>query len=1065
MTIRVLAFASTLAFAAVADDWQPIEDHPRPDWARPWIDLSGEWRFDFDPQDVGLKEEWYKQHAYSRSINVPFPWQSKLSGIQDVDYNGVAWYERDVMIPQDAGPRVVVTFGAIDWSATVWVNGEKAGAHEGGYVPFSVDITTAAGPGDTVRLTVRAVDNTDPDLPTGKQIGWYTRTGGIWQTVYLESRPASEILPAQIYPDIDKGQAIFKIPLYIENTGKYELSVKATHADRSHFTSDRVELAKGAQSWQATLPIPDAALWSPDEPNLYDATIELKQDGKPIDTVHTYFGMRKISRGTYAGSEHEYILLNNKPIYLRGALHQSFNPDGIYTHPDDAYIRRDYEKAKAYGLNMLRIHIKVEEPRALYWADKLGVLLMTDTPNWWKKTGRSRKAWEDTMTAQIARDFNHPSIFSWVLFNETWGIGDQGYDRDTQEWVHRMFLKAKELDPTRLVEDNSPCNYDHVATDINSWHFYIDDFARARDHIQEVIDKTHPGSAFNCAEGWMQDTAPLMNSEYGGVSAGSGDRDISWVFLFLTNLLRKYDKCVGYVYTELSDIEWEHNGFMNYDRSDKMYNYPANITVAQLQAPDFPVLDCPPYQVVKAGESVTVPVSLSHWSEETGLTLRLSVDGRTVDNKEWSSWIQPELRPVDCPPYKVTPLAPFVFTAPDAEGLVNVIAEVQKDGKRVGANYCVVQVTGGAAWDAPNQVALSFPVEAFADGSASETAPMIFPREGKVFRHGAGYIEYRLKLPGDLQPDAIKGAKLYAEVGGKAQDERLDWPARRNPQDYPQSDGKYWPTMVTVSVGGVELGTIRYPMDTADARGVLSHVAQHHHGSYGGAYDLPLTPEALELLKRAAKAGDPLNVRFEVKEDAKAKGGLALYGRTMGSWPSDPLFLVELMDGAKKPAGTITPVDSITDRLTTVIRTGPDGHAWRYTTENPGDDWMMPDYKGSHWRKGKAGFGTKGTPSELLSTEWNASDIWLRTTTTLPKDFGASGAWVDLHHDEDVEVYVNGRTLLKRSGHVTEYQRIALSSGQIILFEPGKKNTIAIHCHQTDGGQYVDFGLSSLGNR
>src|SRR5690606_36034978 len=135
------------------------------------------------------------------------------------------------------------------------------------------------------------------------------------------------------------------------------------------------------------------------------------------------------------GSEHEYILLNNKPIYLRGALHQSFNPDGIYTHPDDAYIKRDYEKAKALGLNMLRIHIKVEEPRALYWADKLGVMLMTDTPNWWKKAERSRGAWENTMTAQITRDFNHPSIIAWVLFNETWGIGDQGYDRSTQEWV------------------------------------------------------------------------------------------------------------------------------------------------------------------------------------------------------------------------------------------------------------------------------------------------------------------------------------------------------------------------------------------------------------------------------------------------------------------------------------------------------------------------------------------------------------------------------------------------------------------------------------------------------
>lgn len=1028
------------------------------------MNLNGEWRFDFDPQDVGIKEEWYKQHTYSKKINVPFPWQSKLSGIQDTQYNGVAWYERDVAIPADAGPRIVVTFGAIDWSATVWANGTQVGAHEGGYVPFSVDITDVAKPGETVRLTVRAVDNTDPDLPTGKQIGWYTQTGGIWQTVYLESRPKSEIRSARIYPNIDNGTAQFDIALWLAKDGEYTIKVKAAHASQTFAVKDSNLGGKGYNELSVTLPIPNPELWSPDDPNLYDATIELLQDGMTVDSVKTYFGMRKISRGKYMGSDYEYILLNNKPIYLRGALHQSFNPDGIHTHPDDDYIRRDYEKAKAYGLNMLRIHIKVEEPRALYWADKLGVLLMTDTPNWWKKSDRSRKAWEDTMTAQIARDFNHPSIFAWVLFNETWGIGDQGYDRNTQEWVRDMYLKAKSLDPTRLVEDNSPCYYDHTVTDINSWHFYIDDFARARDHIQEVIDKTQPGSTFNCAEGWKQGAAPLINSEYGGVSAGSGDRDISWVFLFLTNLLRKYDKCVGYVYTELSDIEWEHNGFMNYDRSDKMYNYPANITVAQLQSPDFPVLDCPPYQVVKAGETVTIPVSISRWSEQTGLTLRLSVDGNTVDSKPWSTWIQPEERAIECPAYRVTPQAPFSFAAPDAEGLVNVIAEVRKDGKRIGANYCVVHVTGGAAWSAPNQVALSFPVEAFAEASPSETAPTIFPREGKVYRHGAGYIEYRLKLPKDLDPGSVKGVKLYAEVGGKADQERLDWPARKNPQDYPQSDGKQWPTVVTVSLEGIELGAIRYPMDTADARGVLSHVAQYHHGSYGGAYDLPLKDDALALFKLAAKTGKPVRVRFEVKPDAKAKGGLAIYGKTMGAWPSDPLFLVELADGAAKPTGAIEPIDAVTERLVTVIQTGRDGHPWRYTTEDPGDNWMESDFKDSAWKKGKAGFGSKGTPGERLSTEWNSSDIWLRTSINLPKDFGRGGAWVDLHHDEGVEVFVNGKILLNRKDHVTEYQRIALSSGQLSLFEPGKKNAVAIHCHQTGGGQYVDFGLSTLGD-
>lgn len=1063
MVVRAFLCALFLCLAAFAGDWQAIDDHPRPNWARPWINLNGEWKFDFDPQDVGLKEEWHKQHEYGKKINVPFPWQSKLSGIEDTKYNGVAWYERDVTIPSDAGPRILLTFGAVDWAATVWVNGKQVAEHEGGYVPFSADITDAAGPGETARITVRAVDRTEADLPTGKQIGWYTQTGGIWQTVYLESRPESAVLPSHIYPDIDKGEAIFKVPLSIAKDGPYRVTVKAKHAENELSTSQTTQFSTGDNAITLTLPIPNAALWSPDEPNLYDATIELSKDDKTIDSVNTYFGMRKVSRGTYMGSEHEYILLNNKPIYLRGALHQSFNPDGIYTHPDDTYIKRDYEKAKALGLNMLRIHIKVEEPRALYWADKLGVMLMTDTPNWWKKSERSRAAWENTMTAQIARDFNHPSIIAWVLFNETWGIGDQGYDRSTQEWVRDMYLKAKELDPTRLVEDNSPCNYDHVVSDINSWHFYIDDFARARDHIQEVIDKTQPGSQFNYAEGWKQDTAPLINSEYGGVSAGSGDRDISWVFLFLTNLLRKQEKCVGYVYTELSDIEWEHNGFMNYDRSDKMFNYPANITVANLQSADFPVLDCPPYQVVKAGETVTIPVSMSHWSELSGLTLKLSADGQTVDNKKWSQWVQPQERAIDCAPYRVTPQAPFTFTAPRGEGLLNVVAEVLYEGKRIGANYCVVHVQGGAVWDTQNQVALTFPVESYANASPSETAPMIFARNGKVYRHGAGFIEYKLQLPKDLKPESIKGAKLYVEIGGKANEERLDWPSRKNPQDYPQSDSKLWPTTITVTIDGKQLGVINYPMDTADARGVLSHVASYQHGSYGGAYDLPLREETLPIFVEAAKTGKPITLRFEVTEDAKYKGGLALYGKSMGAWPSDPLFLVELADGAAKPSQNIEPLNAVTERLVTVLQTGPNGHTWRFITDDPGPDWKTADFKDTAWKKGKSGFGTKGTPGERLGTEWNTPDIWLRTEIEAPKNFGAQGAWIELHHDEDVQIYVNGNLLLERKNHITDYQRIALSSGQITLFEPGKKNLIAVHCHQSGGGQYVDLGISSLG--
>ena len=170
MTARFLLPALMSCAAASAGDWQSLEDHPRPDWARPWINLNGEWRFDFDPLDAELKEAWFNQHSFSKKITAPFPWQSKLSGIQDTEYNGAAWYEREIAVPADAGQRVVLTFGAVDWSATVWVNGKEVASHEGGYVPFSADITGAVKPGENARITVRAVDNTESDLPTANRL-------------------------------------------------------------------------------------------------------------------------------------------------------------------------------------------------------------------------------------------------------------------------------------------------------------------------------------------------------------------------------------------------------------------------------------------------------------------------------------------------------------------------------------------------------------------------------------------------------------------------------------------------------------------------------------------------------------------------------------------------------------------------------------------------------------------------------------------------------------------------------------------------------------------------------
>ena len=1047
---------------AWSQGWQPLDVHPRPDWARPWMNLNGAWQFDFDPEDAGVRDRWFETRTFGRTIQVPFPWQSELSGIHDTRYNGVAWYQREIAIPADAGPRLFLVFGAIDWSATVWVNGKEVASHEGGYVPFDVELTELAKPGETVRVTVRAVDHTEADLPTGKQIGWYTQTGGIWQTVYLESRGNAFIQQGHVYPDIDQQRAEVRLALQAPAAGAHTVKVTAKCGEQTAEVSQEVTLQAGENQVSVMMPIPNPALWSPETPSLYDAELVLLQGSKAVDIVHTYFGMRKISRGVYGGSTQEYILLNNKPVYLRGALHQSFNPKGIYTHPDDAFIRQDYEKTKGYGLNCLRIHIKTEEPRALYWADKLGVMLLCDVPNFWKMSERSNAAWEATLRAQVARDFNHPAIVTWVDFNETWGIGDQGYDRPTQEWVQSMWKLTKELDPTRLAEDNSPCNYDHVVSDINSWHFYIDDFGPARDHIAEVVEKTVPGSQFNYAEGWLQDTAPLMNSEYGGVSAGSGDRDISWVFLFLTNLLRKYEKINGYIYTELSDIEWEHNGFMNYDRSDKVYEYPADITVADLQGAEFLVMDCPPYQEVKAGDAVSIPVLLSHWSETAGLKLRLSVHGQTVDGRVWTEWVPAVERPLEAAPFKVTPQGSFDFTAPNAGGLMKVVGEVFEGDKRVAANYCVVHVTDGERWPGPTQYVVSIPVDSFSDLTFAESSLTRSQHPGKVYGFKNGYVEYQIQLPDDFDANGIEACRLIAEIGAKADRELVDWPERVNRQDYPQTDGRKWPSDVTVTIAGVEVSTVAIESDFADARGVLSHVAQFHHGSHGTVANIPLEGEALAAVKSAIGEDKPITLRFEVKADAPHVGGLALYGASMGRTPLDPTLLFTLAAGAEKPKGEAEPINPMSNQYETVLQTGPNGHQWRYITSAPAEGWQQPDFDDESWSKGKAGFGTAGTPGARIGTEWNTADIWLRTTVKVPALSEKSLAWLSLHHDEDVEVFVNGKPFVNRRRFASDYEQIPLGPDQRSLFQPGKQNTIAVHCHQTGGGQFVDLGLTIL---
>jgi hypothetical protein len=1091
----------------------PKPEHPTPDAVRPhWLNLNGPWQFRFDPGDVGVKQRWFESDAegFDRTIIVPFGWESPLSVIEDTKYKGVGWYRRTVQIPEDfpGSDHVWLHFDAVDYRADVWVNGRYLATHEGGYTPFSVDITEVIGragpdrPGGNggqakALIVVRAFDKTDPGLPTGKQVGWYTPTSGIWQTVWLESRPKVHIGQFTVKTTTDPATAVFEIEVANYDNNWYAISIKSDdpsvgpasfnltpkgfagvaepESAGRRLSRDRIELP---------VKIRDPKLWTPDSPHLYNVTLRVEEavDGVPKhpDSVQSYFGLRTIARGKYGDEPYERLLLNDKPVYLRAALDQSFNPKGIYTAPDDAFLRRDIELAKEAGLNGLRIHIKPDEPRRLYWADRLGLLILEDMPNTWRQSPTARRAWESTMREVVARDRNHPSIIAWVAFNETWGLGtprDYKADRDTQAWVGNMVDAIRKLDPTRLVEDNSPCNYDHVEnTDLNSWHFYIDNPAAAREHVEQVVAKVEPGSGFNYCPGLKQSTAPLINSEYGSVGAGSGDRDVSWGFRDLTTLLRRQPKIQGYVYTELSDIEWEHNGFYNYDRSPKAFGYDAfvkGMTVADLQGADFIGYDAPPVLVARPGEEISVPVFVSHFSDRTEppmlrWTLRMFNHFGAI--QEVASQAAP-FQPIEWTSCGVRALDPIKLRVPGEPtvGALGLVL-VDRQGNRVAANFVNVVVETEDPQprierisDSKTLLKVRFSPNDFARRSWSGPVAIV---PGKVSGQGSGGFEYRLKLPESIVKARPESLALWVEAASRAGRGKVDWADRTNPQDYPQTDVRKWPTTLRLTVNGHELGRASLPDDPADARGVRSHLRRVDPGSHGELVALGGTLP--EPLRADLAEGTPLVIRLSVPDDTLRAGGLSLYGAGMGAYSFDPTLMIRTRQPLPTELGVQTDapltIETLSARQSVIVASGDSGRkptSWAYTTTDPGPRWAEPDFDDSAWKRGPAGFGSPGTPAVRVETPWETETIWLRGSVDLPALKPDDSLALHLFHDEDVAILVNGRSLVRERGYLTTYRDLSLTDAQRALFRPGV-NTIAVSCRQTSGGQGIDLGLTLL---
>lgn len=410
----------------------PRPEYPRPQFARKdWLSLNGEWDFTFDDEDVGEEEQWYRADTkglFSQVIQVPFAFQSKLSGIEDPSFHDVVWYRRTFEVPEGwNGKRIVLHFGAVDYLAKVWVNGQLVAVHEGGHTPFQADITPSLIKGNNT-IILRAEDfSRDVTLPRGKQYWleqsaaiFYTRTTGIWQSVWLEPLSAVHLSKTMMTPDIDRNE--IRLRTFLQGFKSADpLKLRITVSYDGEVIAEDQYMIKNAEQLRA-IGLGDFAdhglgrLWSPEHPNLYDIQFQLLRNEEVIDEAASYFGMRKVS------IENGKLCLNNRPYFQRLVLDQGYFPDGILTAPTDEELKRDAQLTKEMGFNGVRKHQKTEDPRFLYWCDKLGLLVWSEAANAYEYSEeyvrRFTKEWQEI----IERDYNHPCILTWVPLNESWGF-------------------------------------------------------------------------------------------------------------------------------------------------------------------------------------------------------------------------------------------------------------------------------------------------------------------------------------------------------------------------------------------------------------------------------------------------------------------------------------------------------------------------------------------------------------------------------------------------------------------------------------------------------------------
>ncbi|MBV8807239.1 MAG: glycoside hydrolase family 2 [Acidobacteriaceae bacterium] len=578
----VAAVASKLAAAEI-----PRPEFPEPQFERTqWISLNGTWKFAFDDQDAGLSTKWFENGLKNtRSIVVPFCFESRLSGIADTSFHPVVWYQRALEIPSDwRSQHVLLHFGAVYYRAWIWLNGEFLGTHEGGNVPFVFDITDAFRDGPNT-LIVR-VENppTDRSIARGKQYWkpksasiFYTRTSGIWQPVWIERTGDNHLLYVQVTADQD-GTARFAgvMAKHEAEPLRFQVTVSDGGTEVATTTSQTHE-----DQVSAMLQVNSPKLWSPDSPNLYTVKYRLLRAGKPIDEVNSYFGFRTIAVAN------DRVTINGRPTYLKFLLDQGYWPESVLTPPSEEAIQRDIDLALSMGFNGVRKHQKVADPRFLYWADRRGFLVSGEIADAYEFTTEEAERFTSEWMQAVQRDYNHPSIIIWNAINESWGVPDLKDPRQ-QAYLKELYQLTHTLDNTRLVIDNE--GWEHTGgTDLFAIHDYEKSGQVLYDKYKDVTRQSAtvpPNGRPALIEGYRYNGSPLYLSEFGGIAyipPGTNVPAESWGYsgvektqeaalARLTQLfegIAKLNNLAGICYTQITDVEQEVNGLATFDRKPK----------------------------------------------------------------------------------------------------------------------------------------------------------------------------------------------------------------------------------------------------------------------------------------------------------------------------------------------------------------------------------------------------------------------------------------------------------------------------------------------------------------